>query len=137
MPLPFAILGLDHVVLRAADPARLERFYVEVLGCPVDLRQDHINLVLLRAGRSQIDIVPAGVDATSKAAAARAGANVDHICLRIEPWDEHAIRRHLAANGVLHDAEVKSRYGADGRGPSIYLTDPEGNRVELKGPGVG
>lgn len=137
MPLPFQILGLDHVVLRAADPARLERFYVEVLGCPVDLRQERISLVQLRAGRSQIDIVPAGVDAASKAAATKDGANVDHICLRIEPFDADAISRHLTANGVVHDAEVKSRYGAEGRGPSIYLTDPEGNRVELKGPTAG
>ena len=136
MPVPFAILALDHVVLRAADPARLEKFYVEVLGCPVDLRQEHIKLVQLRAGRSQIDIVPAGVDAAAKAAAARAGANVDHICLQIDPWDPDAISGHLTANGVEHDAEVKSRYGAEGRGPSIYLTDPEGNRVELKGPGA-
>ena len=28
---------------------------------------------------------------------------------------------------------VESRYGAEGEGPSIYLTDPEGNAIELKG----
>lgn len=134
MPLPFSILGLDHVVLRASDPARLEAFYVEVLGCPVDLRQEKFNLVQLRAGHSQIDIVPAGVDAATKSAAAKAGANVDHICLRIEPFDAEAIARHLTEHGVPHDTEVKRRYGAEGYGPSIYLTDPEGNRVELKGP---
>jgi glyoxylase I family protein len=26
------------------------------------------------------------------------------------------------------------RYGAEGMGPSLYLLDPEGNEVELKGP---
>ena len=30
--------------------------------------------------------------------------------------------------------EIVSRYGADGQGPSMYLSDPEGNTVELKGP---
>ena len=88
----------------------------------------------LRAGRSQIDIVPAGLDVAARSAATKAGANVEHICLRIEPFDAEAITRHLTANGVPHDTEVKRRYGADGYGPSIYLTDPEGNRVELKGP---
>jgi glyoxylase I family protein len=27
-----------------------------------------------------------------------------------------------------------SRYGAEGQGPSVYLTDPQGNGVELKWP---
>jgi len=30
--------------------------------------------------------------------------------------------------------EVATRYGAEGNGPSIYFDDPEGNKVELKGP---
>ena len=30
--------------------------------------------------------------------------------------------------------EQRKRFGADGEGPSVYLTDPEGNVVELKGP---
>jgi len=59
MNLPFAVLDIDHVVLRAQDPAALEQFYTEVLGCPLDLRQKHIQLTQLRAGRAQIDIVPA------------------------------------------------------------------------------
>ena len=29
------------------------------------------------------------------------------------------------------------RYGAEGTGPSIYVNDPEGNVVELKGPPTG
>ncbi|WP_380875061.1 hypothetical protein [Sphingomonas sp. DBB INV C78] len=31
-------------------------------------------------------------------------------------------------------SEIASRYGAEGEGPSIYLSDPEGNMLELKGP---
>jgi glyoxylase I family protein len=29
---------------------------------------------------------------------------------------------------------VEQRYGAEGEGPPIYLDDPQGNVVELKGP---
>jgi hypothetical protein len=61
------------------------------------------------------------------------GRNLDHFCFRIEPFDEAAIRSHLQEHGVSA-GPVESRYGAEGPGPSMYLTDPEGNVVELKGP---
>jgi catechol 2,3-dioxygenase-like lactoylglutathione lyase family enzyme len=61
------------------------------------------------------------------------GRNLDHLCLSIEPFDGEAILQYLAGQG--HAAgPVESRYGAEGQGPSIYVKDPEGNVVELKGP---
>ncbi|MGE0627888.1 MAG: VOC family protein [Hyphomicrobiaceae bacterium] len=133
MNLPFAVLDIDHVVLRAQDPAALEQFYTEVLGCPLDLRQKHIQLTQLRAGRAQIDIVPAMASDSEAASQAVRDPNMEHFCLRIDPFDATAIRRHLDSHGIAY-SEVHDRYGADGRGPSIYLEDPEGNRIELKGP---
>lgn len=59
-------------------------------------------------------------------------ANLDHVCLRVEPFDAAGIARHLAGRNVACDAETL-RYGAEGEGPSIYLRDPEGNGIELKG----
>ena len=131
MPAPFNILGIDHVVLRAADPAALERFYLDVLGCAFEKRQG--TLAQLRAGRTLIDIVPAGEAGPAEGTSATGGANLDHLCLRVEPFDASAIAKHLAAHGVACGAEA-SRYGAEGQGPSIYLHDPEGNGIELKGP---
>ena len=55
---PFTLLGIDHVVLRIADLDRSLAFYVSVLGCTVDKRQEDIGLIQLRAGHSQIDLVP-------------------------------------------------------------------------------
>lgn len=130
MTIPFAVLQLDHVVLRSAEPARLEDFYTRVLGCPVEKRQEAIGLTQLRAGRALIDIL--ALAAGTLAVGSKAG-NMDHLCLRIEPFDADAIRKHLAGHGVGF-GDVASRYGADGRGPSIYIEDPDGNRVELKGP---
>ena len=131
----FQILGIDHVVIRARDPAALVDFYCEVLGCTIDRRQDAIGLVQLRAGRSLIDIV--GVDSRlgrmGGAAPGAQGHNMDHLCLRVEPFDLDAIRAHLAAHGA-RIGESGTRYGAEGSGPSLYLSDPEGNTVELKGP---
>ena len=133
MPAPFNILGIDHVVLRAADPAALERFYVDVLGCTVEKRQEAIALTQLRAGNALIDIVPAGQAGPAAGEQAGRGANLDHLCLRIAPFDAAAISAHFAARGFDCGPE-QSRFGADGQGPSVYLTDPEGNGVELKGP---
>jgi len=133
MPAPFRILGIDHVVLRAADPATLERFYVDVLGCAVEKRQEAISLTQLRAGRTLIDIVPVGQAGAAVGEQVGRGANLDHLCLRIEPFDAAAIQAHFAASGFNCGPE-KLRFGADGQGPSVYLTDPEGNGVELKGP---
>ena len=55
---------------------------------------------------------------------------------RIEVFDETALRRHLEALGVA-PGDVHQRYGAEGDGPSMYIQDPEGNTVELKGPPSG
>lgn len=131
MPAPFNIVGIDHIVLRATDPAALERFYLNVLGLSFEKRQG--ELAQLRAGNALIDIVPAGEAGPAGGTSRTGGANVDHLCLRVEPFDAAAIAKHLAGQGVACGAETL-RYGAEGNGPSIYLRDPEGNGIELKGP---
>ena len=131
----FAIIGIDHVVLRVADAERAIRFYCDVLGCHEERRLEDIGLYQLRAGAALIDIVPVESE-IGRAGGAGPGAdghNLDHFALRIEPFDELALRAHLAAHGVAA-GEVSKRYGAEGEGPSLYLTDPDGNTVELKGP---
>jgi catechol 2,3-dioxygenase-like lactoylglutathione lyase family enzyme len=57
----------------------------------------------------------------------------DHFALQIDAFDEAKIRAHLAANDVVI-ADSGRRCGARGDGPSVYIRDPDGNRVELKGP---
>lgn len=129
------IREIDHLVLRIRDEAAMLAFYRDVLGCVLEKRQDEIGLIQLRAGRSLIDLVPADGPLGRRGGPPprRTGHNLDHLCLRLEPFDEAAIRRHLAAHGVRAGA-LERRYGAEGVGPSIYVEDPEGNTVELKGP---
>ena len=130
-----AIREIDHIVLRVIQLDTMIRFYCDVLGCRIERRQDEIGLVQLRAGRALVDLVP--VDGTlgkmGGAAPGLEGRNLDHVCFRVEPFDPDAIRAHLAAHGV-QAGPVESRYGAEGKGPSIYLQDPEHNTIELKGP---
>ncbi|MDF1845601.1 MAG: VOC family protein [Parvibaculaceae bacterium] len=125
---PFSLKGLDHIVLRTPDPAALIGFYVDVLGAIVEREIAQFQLTQLRAGQSLIDVI--GVEAPLAAAHER---NVDHFCLRIDPWDETAMATYLRSCGLLVE-ESGIRYGAEGNGPSIYIKDPEGNVVELKGP---
>lgn len=123
----FRIKGLDHVVLRVADMDKALAFYCGVLGCVEERRVERLGLVQLRAGASMIDLVPAKGDA------AVAAGNMDHFAIRIDPYDEPAIRSYLEGKGVrLGDSG--RRYGAEGEGPSLYIFDPDGNTVELKGP---
>ena len=135
MAAAFRLLALDHVVLRVADLARARAFYCDVLGCAFEKWQEECGLLQLRAGASLIDLISLDgkLGRIGGAPPGREARNVDHFCLRIAPFDEAAIRAQLSAHGVAA-GEVVERYGAEGNGPSLYIADPDGNTVELKGP---
>jgi glyoxylase I family protein len=120
------VKGLDHVVLRVADMDRAIAFYEQVLGLHIERRLPEIGLVQLRAGIAMIDLVPRTEDEDE-------GRNMDHYAVRIDEMDVPAITAHLKRHGI-DPGEVRRRYGAEGYGSSIYITDPDGNTVELKGP---
>ena len=128
------LAAIDHVVFRVADLDAALRFYTEVLGATVEKVQEGVGLWQLRAGTSLIDLVPLDgpLGRMGGAGPGKEARNVDHVCFRVLPWDEQAILAHLAGHGI--EAEVAQRYGAEGEGPSIYLADPDGNGLELKGP---
>jgi glyoxylase I family protein len=132
------IRGIDHVVLRVRDLDAMVRFYCDVLGAAHVAHRPEFGMVHLRAGCSLIDLVAAGgpLGKPGGAPPGREGRNMDHLCLRVEPFDQAAIVAHLASHGV-RVGEIHERFGAEGTGVSIYLTDPEGNVVELKGPSDG
>ena len=128
-------LGIDHVVLRVTDMEAALRFYCGVLGCREERRVDDLGLVQLRAGRSLIDLVAVDgrLGRVGGAPPGEEGRNMDHLALRIEDFDEAALRAHLTSHGV-EVGEVAARYGAEGDGPSRYTRDADGNSIELKGP---
>jgi catechol-2,3-dioxygenase len=130
----FRILCIDHLVLRVKNLPVMQAFYCNVLGCTVEREERELGLTQLRAGDCLIDLVPVDGLLGQKGGAAPGieGHNLDHFCLTIAPFDDTQIQQHLRVHGVQY-GEVLSRYGANGQGPSIYLSDPEGNTVELKG----
>src|SRR5258706_3721835 len=127
---PFAMIGIDHVVLRISDLDRMLAFYRDVIGCTDERAQPEIGLFQLRAGRSLIDLIT--IDGTLGAAGGAApgteGRNIDHFAITIDAFDEPAIRAHLTRYQVAVE-QAGLRYGADGEGPSIYIRDPEGNLI--------
>ena len=134
---PFALAGIDHVVLRVRDVARARRFYEGVLGCRLERQQVDIGLWQLRAGISLIDLVniDGAIGRRGGAAPGTVGRNMDHVALAIRPFDRAAIGAHLAAHGIAIEGESPDNYGASGESPALYIRDPDGNMVELMGPG--
>ena len=131
---PYALEGLDHVVILVDDMIEAERFYCEVIGCTIANALPEYGMVQLRAGAALIDLVDISGDEGAWARPPTAGGrNMDHVCLATGPWDEAALRAHLA----VHEVEIVEegiRYGARGNGLSFYVRDPSGNTLELKGP---
>jgi glyoxylase I family protein len=132
---PFELRAIDHIVLRVRDLDASLKFYCDVLGCTLDKAQEKIGLWQVRAGASLIDLLPldGALGRMGGAGPGREARNVDHCAIQIAPFDEAAIRDHLAEHGVTI-TDSGRRYGAEGDGPSIYVLDPDGNTVELKGP---
>jgi glyoxylase I family protein len=124
--LPYTPLGIDHVVLYVRDQEESRKFYCDMLGCTVDAVNEKAKIVHLRFGEQQIDIVPGNGPADE-----RAKQGIDHLCLSIRCDDIQALAAHLKARGI--DAtEIMTRLGAYGIGPSLYIHDPDGFKVELK-----
>ena len=128
------IREIDHVVLRVRDIDAMRRFYCDVLGAEHVAWRPQFGMSHLRAGSSMIDLITVDgpLGRQGGAAAGKEGRNMDHLCLRVEPFDQDAIVTHLKKHGVAV-GDIRPRFGAEGNGVSIYLTDPEGNTVELKG----
>lgn len=131
---PFKIHSLDHVVIRALDLDQMIKFYCDVLGCRLERGPGEFKLAQLRAGHSLIDLVDANgpLGLQGGVIPDHNAPNMDHLCLQLTTWDPDAIQKHLVDNNVEF-GEIATRYGARGDGPSLYLRDPEGNTIELKG----
>ncbi len=133
----FQIRGIDHVVLRCNNVDEMLRFYCDVLGCTIAKRNERLGLIHLSAGTAMIDLLSANgeIGYAGGSTVGLEARNMDHFCLRIEPFDIEHLTEHLKAYG-LAPAELRTRFGAEGDGLSFYLKDPAGNRVELKGAPV-
>lgn len=118
------VTALDHVVFNVADVERSLAWYCDTLGLAgvrVDeWRRGEVLFPSVRVDdQTIIDLL----------ATERSGANVDHVCLVIDPVDLDA----LAASGHFEVAAGPMQvFGARGMGSALYVRDPDGNTVELR-----
>ncbi|MEM9798077.1 MAG: VOC family protein [Pseudomonadota bacterium] len=132
---PFSPLGLDHVVIWVRDLPEAVAWYCKVLGCRPGYRYPDIAMEHLWFGSILIGLWDADDPRAAYAAPSRDGTNMDHLGLAIGPFDMTDLRAHLATHDVTIEKEVEQG-GARGIGHSVYLRDPWGNRIELKGPPI-
>lgn len=163
---PFQLQRIDHIVIRCNDFPRMFDFYTRILGCTIDEpRSDNVNrfggaLTHLRVGSCYIDLLSfdthhltdEGKEFAARSFAGGRGlvdskrvddlclsadsSTLDHLCICIEPFNENNIKKYLKKQNVTIVAAGEGRLGADGIGPSVYVSDPEGNVIELKGKSV-
>ncbi|MDG4803914.1 VOC family protein [Micromonospora sp. WMMD980] len=118
------VTGFDHLVLAVEDVERSLDFYCGTLGL-APVRVDR-----WRAG--EVPFPSVRVDAGTMidlVAGAPGGSNVDHFCLVVAPVDWAAV---VASGRFTVLTGPVPRFGARGTGTSIYVSDPDGNTVELR-----
>ena len=131
---PFALEGIDHILLLVNGMKPAVRFYTEVLGCTVEGALPQYGMQQLRAGAALIDLVDISAPEAAWAKPPVAGGrNFDHLCLALGVHDEAMLRRHLACHHV-EIIEEGVHGGSRGESLSLYVRDPSGNVIELKGP---
>jgi glyoxylase I family protein len=131
---PFALEGIDHVLLLVDGMVPAARFYTKVLGCEIEDRLPQFGMLQLRVGSALIDLVDISVPQAAWAKPPVAGGrNLDHLCLALGSHDEAKLRRHLARHGI-EIIEEGVHHGSGGESLSLYVRDPSGNVIELKAP---
>jgi catechol 2,3-dioxygenase-like lactoylglutathione lyase family enzyme len=117
------VVGVSELVLEVLDLEEAERFYSGVLGLPVVERWPDREAIWVMAGeRTRIGLWRPQVGL----AQGRGGVHV-HFAMKIADEDFDSAVELLRARG--EDVEVM-RFG-DTHGRAAYVTDPDGNVVEL------
>jgi catechol-2,3-dioxygenase len=118
------VTGVSELVLEVVDLATAERFYVEVLGLPVVERWEQREAVWVMAGdRTRIGLWMPQVGL----AGGRGGVHV-HYAMHLLPEHYEGAVARLRERG--YEPEEHS-FHEDERGRAVYVTDPDGNVVEL------
>lgn len=129
-------LELDHIVLAVRDVDAMLAFYTGVVGLtPHRVDEYRAGAALFPCVRindaTLIDMLPPLLwDAGD--GAARTFPNLNHFCIALEADEWDALLGRLDKAGVAIEAGPMTLSGARGDGTSIYVHDPDGNKVELR-----
>lgn len=126
----FTYKGLDHIAVVTKKLASMKSFYVEGLGLTLEHEgksKAGYNVVTLRAGESLIDLF----EASPTNPAPSANLSEEHICLAATGSSIYDVIATLKRKG-LEPTQAEVNSGAQGKGLSIWVRDPDGNKVEIK-----
>ncbi|MFN2425837.1 MAG: VOC family protein [Candidatus Binatia bacterium] len=129
-------LELDHIVLAVTEMDAMLKFYLDVIGlAPHRVEEYRAGSALFPCARindcALIDLLPP-VLWNGGDTAAHTWPNLNHFCIALESGDWDAQLARLERAGVEIEAGPMMLSGARGDGMSIYIRDPDGNRVELR-----
>ena len=117
---------LNHAVLYVADLDRSERFYRDVFGMELVVRERRANAAFLRLPRSgnhhDLGLFGIGTGAGPK----RRGIGLYHLAWQVDTIEELEEARLTLAN--LDAFTGESSHGAT---KSVYAKDPDGNEFEV------
>lgn len=129
----FRMTAMDHIVLNVRDMGRVLDFYQNVLGLPAERLAEfwrgEVPFPSVRiSADTVIDLFPVADsdDATPER------SDLNHFCLVLGEDDMPRLMAHLAAHGIAIEEGPVTRWGAHGNGTSIYFSDPEDRRIEVR-----
>jgi catechol 2,3-dioxygenase-like lactoylglutathione lyase family enzyme len=125
----FTFKGVDHIALVTKRLAAMKSFYLE-LGLTLESEgkaKAGYNVVTLRAGESLIDLF----EASPTNPALAANLSEGHFCLSATGTSIYDVIATFKRKN-LDPSQAEVNNGAKGKGLSIWVRDPDGNKVEIK-----
>ena len=130
-------LRIDHIVFNVEDEKAMVDFYRTVLLLTEDRWSEYLRgevsfpSVRINEG-TIIDFFPKKMWMSQADAGGMGKTNLNHFCLAMEKASWNGLCERLTSLDVAIEEGPVTRWGALGKGTSIYFRDPEGNLIEAK-----
>ena len=130
-------MNFDHLGLHVRKMSCMINFYTNILGLQVERLQEYQSgeasfPVIRLSSNCIIDLMP--IDKISKDKNNLVGhiKNMHHFCIAVSFDEWEIINKNIAKHKVILEKGPVLFTGAQGKGTSFFIRDPENNLVELK-----
>jgi catechol 2,3-dioxygenase len=115
---------VGHLVLNVKDVVASTNFYIEVMGFEIAKQSDTATFLTCGKIHHDLALFQASDDATP---VSKGGLGLNHMALQVEDFDMLTEYHH---NLERYNIKI-DRTTDHGMTSSIYITDPDGNGIEL------